>query len=208
MTDEKMIQEISSRKRILDDIYNSDIIYKKAKVQKMFQADPDLRAALDEFEKLPLNTYKDKNNPTEAEKKERNRILDYNKKIDKPQIVPWIKVNNIQTEVMNFLMFDIYDERMDYDNSYYKRQILQVMILVHEDDMETEYGIPRTDLIDYIVKDLLCGTNYLGLRLLCSADTFQITDNQYYCRTINFRIQAPNTNEFRAGNTANSHESW
>lgn len=82
------------------------------------------------------------------------------------------------------------------------------MILVNEKDMDTEYGIPRTDLISYIVTDLLAGTNYLGLRLMLSENTFQITDNAYYCRILSFRIQAPNTNEFTNGSTKNSHESW
>ena len=40
-----------------------------------------------------------------------------------------------------------------------KIQTLIVMCLVHEDDLDTEYGIVRTDLLSYIVKDLLCWTN-------------------------------------------------
>lgn len=66
------------------------------------------------------------------------------------------------------------------------------MCLVHEDDMETEYGIMRTDLLSYIVKDLLCWTNVLGCHLKCKADYCDIVDSRYYCRTIKFLIECPN----------------
>ena len=58
--------------------------------------------------------------------------------------------------------------------------------------MDTEYGIPRTDLLDYIIKDLLCWTNALGMQLKCVNDFNDIIDTKYYARTIKFKIEAPN----------------
>ena len=54
-----------------------------------------------------MNKYTDKNNPTAQELNERNLIIEYNKRVDKKQILPILKLNGINKEVLNFIMFDI-----------------------------------------------------------------------------------------------------
>ena len=157
-----MIRDISNIKRDLEDKKNNDIIYKKNKLQEIFEADPDLNEILGKKDKRPLNKFVDKEHPTTQELEERNLILEYNKRIDKKQIIPMLKLNGINKEVLNFIMYDINDNNVSYTNESIKNQIVEVMCLVHEDDVETEYGIMRTDLLSYIVKDLLCWTNAFG----------------------------------------------
>lgn len=200
-----MIRDISNISRVLDNTRNNDIIYKKAKVMEIFESDPDLKEVLGQPEKLPLNKFKDKDNPTEEELSERARIHEYNEKVSHPQIVSFLKVNDIQTEVNNFIMFDIGDDNTSY-NEIVKNQYLEVMCLVHEDDMDTEYGVNRVDLLSYIVKDLLCWTNRAGFHFKLVADDFSITDTKYYARTLRFTIKATNTNNFRVGQMINSHD--
>lgn len=163
-----MKRDIKNINRILDDKKNNDIIWKKAKLMEMFKEDPDLAEILgwDEV----LHTEKDK----------------------EKYIIPWLKLNGIQKEVRNFVMFDIDDTDVSYTNNVIKNQYLIVMCLVHEDNMETEYGIPRTDLLDYIVKDLLCWTNALGMQLKCVNDFQDIIDSKFYCRTLKFKIETAN----------------
>lgn len=187
-----MKRDIDKIVRDLENQKNNDIIYKKKKLEKMFKEDPDLIELLGQKPKRPLNKFADKNNPTEEELAERKEIEEYNEKIQHEQIVPWLKLNGIQKEVLNFIMFDIDDTDVSYVNNVIKNQYLIVMCLVHEDDMETEYNIPRTDLLDYIVKDLLCWTNALGMQLKCVNDFNDIIDSKYYSRTIKFKIEAPN----------------
>lgn len=187
-----MKRDIDKIIRDLENQKNNDIIYKKKKLEKMFKEDPDLIELLGQKPKRPLNKFADKNNPTEEELAERKEIEEYNEKIQHEQIVPWLKLNGIQKEVLNFIMFDIDDTDVSYVNNIIKNQYLIVMCLVHEDDMETEYNIPRTDLLDYIVKDLLCWTNVLGMQLKCVNDFNDIIDSKYYARTIKFKIEAPN----------------
>ena len=103
-----------------------------------------------------------------------------------------LKLNGINKEVLNFIMFDINDDSVSYVNESIKNQIIEVMCLVHEDDVETEYEIMRTDLLSYIVKDLLCWTNAFGKQLKCIADFGDIVDTRYYCRTLKFKIECPN----------------
>ena len=187
-----MERDIINIKRDLENKKNNDIIYKKHKLMEMFKEDPDLLEILGQKPKRPLNKYADKNNPTEEELKLRQEIIDYNEKIQHEQIVPWLKLNGIQKEVLNFVMFDIDDSDVSYSNNVIKNQYLIVMCLVHEDDMETEYGIPRNDLLDYNVKDLLCWNNAFGMQLKCVNDFQDIIDSKYYCRTIKFKIQEVN----------------
>lgn len=187
-----MKRDISTIQRDLEDKKNNDIINKKYLLGKMFSEDPDIIEILGQKEKSPLNKYADNQNPTEEELKERKAIIDYNEKVSHRQIVPFLKLNGIQKEVLNFIMFDIDDINISYTNKIIKTQVIIVMCLVHEDNMDTEYGITRADLLSYLVKDLLCWTNALGLQLKCISDVNDIIDSKYYCRTLKFRVDAPN----------------
>lgn len=187
-----MQRDISNITRDLEKKENNDIIYKKHLLEKMFNEDPDIIELLGAKEKQPLNKFADPDNPTEEELEKRRQINDYNLRVTHKQILPYCKLNGLQKEVLNFLMFDINDNSVSYVNQVIKKQQIIVMCLVHEDDMETPYGIPRTDLLSYIVRDLLCWTNALGMQLKLINDFPDIVDAQYYCRTLKFEIDAPN----------------
>ena len=187
-----MIRDIKGIVRDLDDKTNNDIICKKDKLRKMFNEDPDLKDVLGVLPPKPLNEYLNPSNPTEDELKIRQEIIEYNEKIKHEQIVPFLKLNGLQKEVLNFVMFDIRDDGTSYYNDTVKKQYIEVMCVVHEDDMETEYGIVRTDLLDYIIRDLLCWTNSLGFHVVLEEDRPYIVDADYYCRRMRFVINAPN----------------
>jgi hypothetical protein len=188
-----MTRDIESIKRDLENKGNSDIIIKKEKLEKMFSEDPDIIEILGRKNKRPLNKYNDPNHPTKEELVKRNEIIEYNQKIERPQIIPYLKLNGINKEVLNFLMFDIADDDLLYYNDSIKNQILIVMCLVHEDDMETEYDIVRTDLLSCLVKDILNWSNALGPHLKCFYDMPDIIDSRYYCRTLKFKAESPNS---------------
>ena len=112
-----MKRDIANIVRDLENKKNNDIIWKKSKLLKMFKEDPDLIEILGQKPKRPLNKYVDPNNPTEEELKLRQEIEDYNEKIQHEQIIPWLKLNGIQKEVLNFIMFDIDDTDVSYTNN-------------------------------------------------------------------------------------------
>ena len=58
--------------------------------------------------------------------------------------------------------------------------------------MDTEFGIPRADLVAYIVKDLLHRSDYFGTNIVLAVDEAKIVDNSYYCRDLKFAIHNPN----------------
>lgn len=187
-----MNRDLSIIKRNLEDKKNNDIIYKKDVLLKTFNEDPDLKDVLGQKPLCPLNKFLDETHPTPKELEERKAIQDYNQKVSRPQILNYLKLNGIQKEVSNFLMFDIRDDSIVAGNNRIKTQMIIVMCLVHEDDMETEYGIMRTDLLSYIVKDLLCWSNVLGNHLILANDYPDIIDSRYYCRTLKFVTEVPN----------------
>ena len=187
-----MKRDIKNIQRDLEDRRNNDIIYKKDKLLKMFKEDPDILEILGQKEQRPLNKYADPDNPTEEEIAERNEIEEYNRSITHKQIIPYIKLNGLQHEVLNFLLFDVYDYDVSHYNEAIKNQYIVVTCLVHEDDMDTEYGIVRTDLLDYIVRDLLCWTNVFGINCKLVSDVNDIIDKKYYARTLKFKILEAN----------------
>lgn len=201
-----MKRDIEKIKRDLENKKNNDIIYKKNILQETFEKDPDLIELLGQKPKRPLNKYIDPSHPTEEELKLRQEIIEYNEKVSHKQIIPFLKLNGIQKEVLNFIMYDIDDTDISYENNVIKNQYLIVMCLVHEDDMETEYGIIRTDLLDYIIKDLLCWSNVLGMQLKCVNDFNDIIDSRYYARTIKFKMEVPNN--IRGAGAKNVHDKF
>lgn len=161
-----------------------DIINKKLKIYKLFKEDPDLLDMLGRPEPIvPLETASDE---------EKQQIIDHNDRIKQPEIIPWLKLNGVVKTVSNKVLFDIYTERADYDDPAFSRQFLIVMCLVDETAMETEYGIPRVDLVAYIVKDLINRTDYLGMNAKLFSDEPKIVDNSFYCRELRFLIKQPN----------------
>ena len=181
----KLVRDISKIQRDLEDKKNNDIIWKKNQLEKIFKEDPDITEVLGKPEKKLYTTYM-----SEEEKEE---VDQYNKSISKEQIIPWLKLNGIQKEVLNFLMYDIIDGEISYTNNVIKNQYLTIMCLVHENDMETEYGITRVDLLSYLVRDLLCWSNCLGAQLKLVNDYVDIVDSKYYCRHMKFKIETINS---------------
>lgn len=168
-----------------------DIIYKKLKIQKLFEEDPDLLEMLGKPEKLVAL-----NGMTDEEKQE---IADHNDRISEPEIIPWLKLNGVVKTVSNKVLFDIYTERADYDDPAFSRQFLIIMCLVDETAIDTDFGIPRVDLVAYIVKDLLNRTDWLGMNAKLYSDEPKIVDNSFYCRELRFLIKQPNYANSQAG---------
>lgn len=187
-----MIRDLNKIDRDLENNQNNDIIYKKSVLSKVFNEDPDLKEILGVRSKRPLNKFQDPSIPTEQELKLRKEIEEYNRRVETPQIIPFLKLNGVQKEVNNFIMFDVHDYDTSYYNKAMKVQQIVVFCMVHEDDVYTEYNITRQDLLSYIVKDLLCWSNVTGFQLKCVSDYSDIIDDKYYTRILKFNVNTPN----------------
>lgn len=172
--------------RNLEDITKDDVIFKKNKVKEALKNDPDIEAALNRPSPRPILP--------KMTDKQKEEAKEYNKKISKSQIIDYVKLNDLQTDVLNYVMFDIFTERGSYNNQAFQSQYLDVFCVVNESDIETEYSFNRADWLAYIVKDLFNQSSGLGKRMTLYYDQPNIMDNQYYYRELRFRMDALDTN--------------
>lgn len=170
---------------------NGDIIRAKHILETTFNEDPDLKEVLNIPELKPILQFADPEHPTEKELRDRAETEIYNQNLIRKQICPWLKLNNLQKDVSNYILYDV----LDYSIARYDREIkyqqVEVMCVVHEQNMETEYGVARHDLLGFIIKDLLNLSNCLGTQLVCIYDQPEIIDDVFYCRVLKFQHETP-----------------
>ena len=59
--------------------------------------------------------------------------------------------------------------------------------------MKTEYGISRHDLLGYLIRDDFNWTNLFGLQFKLITNKESYVDSDYYCRTLQFKAEKPNS---------------
>ncbi len=134
----------------------------------------------------------------------RDNILDYLYISPNPY-----RSTHVQDIVKNFICYDIDDVDTSYNktrihNQSMKEQILTIMIIVHRNDIVTEDGYNRLDLLSFIIDDLFSWSNAFNMRLKKYANVFESYDSIYYTRTLKFYMEVPNS--ISRGGTANVYE--
>lgn len=155
------------------DIQNvaDDIISMKRLIKQKLIADPDILEALHNPD-IPLDS------PDE--------FLDNN-------IFGFIRIPTTQDTVRNFICFTVDDIEEDRYNEVIKVQYIQFNCICHLDEMETKYGIDRHDLLGYLVRDTFNWSNMFGLQFKLIYNKESTVDSDYYCRTLKFMAQKPNS---------------
>ena len=108
-------------------------------------------------------------------------------------IFGFIRIPHTQDTVRNFICFTVDDIEEHRVNTHMKIQQIQFNCICHLDDMKTEYGIDRHDLIAYIVRDLFNWTNDFGTQFKLIYNKESTIDSDYYCRTLRFERETPNS---------------
>lgn len=112
-------------------------------------------------------------------------------------IFPYIRIPGTQDKVQNYICFsvdDIEDSRFtDYNNNVMKTQQVQFVIFCHEDDMSTDVGIERHDVLGYIIRDIFNWSNLIGLQLKLTVNKESVTDTHFSTRTLVFKSSKPNS---------------
>ena len=108
-------------------------------------------------------------------------------------IFSFIRVPGVQDEVRNFICFAIDDMEDLYRNEAMKMQYIQFVIFCQAEDMKTEYGIERHDLLAYLIRDLFNWSDILGMQMKLVSNREGITDTNYYTRTLKFECITPNS---------------
>jgi hypothetical protein len=150
---------------------NDDIIEMKRLIKQKLICDTDVLRALH-------NTNISIDSPDE--------FLDNN-------IYGFIRIPTTQDTVRNFICFTVDDIEENRFNDIMKTQYIQFNCICHLDDMKTEYGIDRHDLLGYLVRDIFNWSNMFGLQFKLIYNKESTIDSDYYCRTLKFEATKPNS---------------
>ena len=150
---------------------DDDIIEIKRKIKQKLISDPDILEALH-------NPKIDLDSPDE--------FLDNN-------IYGFIRIPTTQDTVRNFICFVVNDIDQHQYNSHMKIQQIQFTCICHLEDMKTEFGIDRHDLLGYLVRDNFNWTNEFGLQFKLVYNQESTIDSDYYCRTLKFEREITNS---------------
>ena len=150
---------------------DDDIISIKRLIKQKLIADTDILEALN-------NKDIDLDSPDE--------FLDTN-------IFGFIRIPQTQDTVRNFICFTVDDIEPDRYNSHMKVQQIQFNCICHLDDMKTEYGMDRHDLLGYLVRDVFNWTNDFGMQFKLVYNKESTIDSDYYCRTLKFERECTNS---------------
>lgn len=149
---------------------SDDIIEMKRLIKQKLIADTDILEALH-------NPNIDIDSPDE--------FLDNN-------IYGFIRIPTTQDTVRNFICFTVDDIEDHRYNSHMKVQQIQFNCICHLNDMKTEYGIDRHDLLGYLVRDIFNWSNDFGLQFKLVYNKESTIDSDYYCRTLKFERDTTN----------------
>lgn len=149
---------------------NDDIIEMKRLIKQKLIADPDILEVL--------------NNP-DIDIDSPDEFLDNN-------IYGFIRIPKTQDTVRNFICFTVDDIEEHRFNEVMKIQYIQFTTICHLEDMETEYGIDRHDLLGYLIRDTFNWTNDFGLQFKLIYNKESTIDSDYYCRTLKFEATKVN----------------
>lgn len=152
-------------------VVDDDIISMKRLIKQKLISDPDILEALH-------NPDIDIDSPDE--------FLDVN-------IYGFIRIPQTQDTVRNFICFTVDDIEDSQINTHMKIQYIQFNCICHLDDMKTEYGIDRHDLLGYLVRDTFNWTNMFGLQFKLVYNKESTVDSDYYCRTLKFEATQLNS---------------
>lgn len=149
---------------------NYDIARMKRQIKQKLIDDPDVLEALH-------NPDIDIDSPDE--------FLDKN-------IFGFLRIPHTQDTVHNFICITIDDVEVDRFNEVIKVQNIQLTAICHLDDMKTDIGIDRHDLLGYLISDIFNWTNVFGLQFKLIYDKESTIDSDYYCRTLRFEANKIN----------------
>lgn len=155
--------------RVIQDI-DDDISMMKRQIKQVLINDPDVLEA--------LHSNIDIESPDE--------YLD-------THIFGFLRIPSTQDTIRNFICISIDDIEEHRFNEIIKRQVLQFTTICHLSDIKTEYGIDRHDLLGYLVRDNFNWTNMFGLQFHLTYNKEGNIDGDYYCRTLKFEAEKPNS---------------
>lgn len=105
-------------------------------------------------------------------------------------IFDYLKLPELQSEVKNYICYDISSNSFNEDITY----TITLRCVCYKDNIKTDWGISRHDLLSLAVKKILDWSNELGLTLNKKNDLYGYTDNGFYYRELVYNITSKTNN--------------
>lgn len=105
-------------------------------------------------------------------------------------ILPYYMILDTQTDVQNFICYEIsYDEMSKYNNIFKCNQIIFYILCHLKNGIDKATNIARHDLLAALILEEFNWTNYFGNQIHCVEDKPSIVDTNYACRTLIFEME-------------------
>ena len=155
------------------DIQNvdDDIARKKRLIEQMLYSDEDIIEILD--------------NPALDPSEPESYVYE--------NIFPFLRIPGTQDVSKNFITFTVDDTERMPSNEVMKRQTIQFVIFIHKDNITTNYGMARHDLLGYLIRDIFNLSNKLGPQMELVSNREGVTDADYHTRTLRFELITDNS---------------
>ena len=107
-------------------------------------------------------------------------------------IFNFLKVPDIQSEVKNFICFEVNDIEIPRLSTVLMTKNIIFRTISHESDYKTDYGIARQDLLAAIIKSKFDWSNMFGMHLELCSDRGRVAENGYYYREFVYETTTAN----------------
>ena len=163
------------------DCYDDNERY-KYRIMKMLTENQDVLWTLHNVELEKTCSYIDENNEISLNGDAYRNVSIFN----------FLKIPDIQSEVKNFICFEVNDiEQPRYNDSLLIKNII-FRTVSHEDDYITDWGIARQDLLAAVIQSGFDWTNAFGLHIEKISDRGRVAENGYYYREFIYETTVPN----------------
>ena len=107
-------------------------------------------------------------------------------------IFNFLKIPETQSVVKNYICFEVDDIEQVRYNEHLIIKNITFRTVSHGDDVITDWGIPRHDLLAMIIKSEFDWTNVFGMHLSKIYDRGRVSEDGYYYRELIYETTVPN----------------
>lgn len=108
-------------------------------------------------------------------------------------ILPYYIIEPTQTDVQNFICFEVDYNELNYYNSSMKELLIKFIVLCEQKNIiDEDTSLPRHDLLASLILEKFNQTNYFGAKVRCISDVSSVVDQTYACRTLIFEQKTDN----------------
>ena len=106
-------------------------------------------------------------------------------------IFDYMRLPDMKDTVKSYICFEVNESIPSYASKQIDRNVI-FRLISHKDDVKTDWGVNRPDLMSTIIQDMFDWSNVLGLKLVKQYNTPMVVDDDYYYREICYKIEGSN----------------